>query len=286
MRRILYILTALILALGVAEALDVRTTGVLSSLDIPVGPGGVRLNVGGTEDTVGLGACFGNLCSGNSATTGTTACIAHRDLGFATTECALTTTAAGLTKLSAPVGQPASIAIAGSDKLYVETNAIGLFDGNPDAKVEIVPSGTLYGNFILAISSQNDTTGAWVAVMGTGDVGFNDASPDARVDITASAGQTYVLDVASSNATSLFRVAHSGAIGLGGTLGLWVRTKEQIDAITPAVGDVVACSDCTVPYDICIGTAATPSGFRAVINSAINTAIPGTLVNKGCGVGQ
>lgn len=62
-----------------------------------------------------------------------------------------------------------------------------------------------------------------------------------------------------------------------------IRTKAQIDAITAAVGHTYYCSDCTVPYDICIGTGTALSGFRATINSAINTAVPGTLVPKGCG---
>lgn len=65
-----------------------------------------------------------------------------------------------------------------------------------------------------------------------------------------------------------------------------VKSKAQLDAITPALGDWYICSDCTVPYDICPATAATPSGFRATTYSAISTVVPGTLVPKGCGVGQ
>lgn len=62
-----------------------------------------------------------------------------------------------------------------------------------------------------------------------------------------------------------------------------VATKATIDGITGIVGAIIVCSDCTVPYDICMGTGTALSGFRAVLNSAINTAVPGTLVNKGCG---
>ena len=68
-----------------------------------------------------------------------------------------------------------------------------------------------------------------------------------------------------------------------GYFQLLQRTKAQLDAVTPAVGDQVLCSDCTVPYDLCVATGATLSGFRATINSAINTAVTGTLVAKGCG---
>lgn len=75
----------------------------------------------------------------------------------------------------------------------------------------------------------------------------------------------------------------SGNLAVSGATKLGIRTKAQLDAITPVIGDQYLCSDCTVTYDHCVGTAATLSGFRATINSAINTAIPGTLVSKGCG---
>lgn len=68
--------------------------------------------------------------------------------------------------------------------------------------------------------------------------------------------------------------------------GVQVKTKAELDAITPALGDAYYCSDCTVPYDLCTTTAATLSGFRAVLNSAINTITPGTLVPKGCGTDE
>ncbi len=72
----------------------------------------------------------------------------------------------------------------------------------------------------------------------------------------------------------------------GGTLA-YVRTKAQIDAITPtSLGEVVICSNCTIPYDVCTGTAAVPSGFRATLNTAIATAVPGTPVLHGCGSGN
>ena len=74
-----------------------------------------------------------------------------------------------------------------------------------------------------------------------------------------------------------------GALSLTGAFTPAKKTKAQLDAITPAVGDIYTCSNCTVPYDLCVATGATLSGFRATINSAINTAIPGTLVAKGCG---
>ena len=43
-----------------------------------------------------------------------------------------------------------------------------------------------------------------------------------------------------------------------------IKTMAQLDLITPAVGHVYLCSDCTNAYDICVGTVAAPSGFRAI----------------------
>lgn len=77
-----------------------------------------------------------------------------------------------------------------------------------------------------------------------------------------------------------------GNLAVSGATKLSIKTKAQLDALTPVVGDQYLCSDCTVPYDHCVGTGATLSGFRATINSAINTAVPGTLVAKGCGTGN
>lgn len=62
-----------------------------------------------------------------------------------------------------------------------------------------------------------------------------------------------------------------------------IKAKADFDALTPALGDTYLCSDCTVPYDICVATGAVLNGFRATILSAISTTLPGTLVPKGCG---
>lgn len=95
---------------------------------------------------------------------------------------------------------------------------------------------------------------------------------------------------ASGNMTVRFGASVStftaGGLALGGPFNAQSRTKAQFDAITPAVGDSYLCSNCTVPYDICVATGATIGGFRAVMFSAISTAVPGTLVPKGCGVGE
>lgn len=118
--------------------------------------------------------------------------------------------------------------------------------------------------------------------VGTSDVFLENTQDAADADV--------VIQVRSNNAATTLqplRVAGSGLVSISGQTLMWVRTKAQIDAITPAAAGAQAiCSDCTVPYDLCVATGTTLSGFRATINSAINTAIPGTLVPKGCGTGQ
>lgn len=54
-----------------------------------------------------------------------------------------------------------------------------------------------------------------------------------------------------------------------------IRTKAQNDAITPAVGQMIICSDCSAPYSICVATGATLSGYRRSDSTTI-----------GCGTGN
>lgn len=54
----------------------------------------------------------------------------------------------------------------------------------------------------------------------------------------------------------------SGAAVMGGLTRLLPRTKAQLSAITPSVGDSYTCSDCTLTYNVVVGTGATAGGFR------------------------
>ena len=47
-----------------------------------------------------------------------------------------------------------------------------------------------------------------------------------------------------------------------GAIKPYKRSIAQLMAITPAVGDIYSCTDCTLTYDLVVGTGATAGGFR------------------------
>ena len=47
-----------------------------------------------------------------------------------------------------------------------------------------------------------------------------------------------------------------------GAIKPYKRTIAQLMAITPAVGDIYSCLDCTLTYDLVVGTGAVAGGFR------------------------
>ena len=116
--------------------------------------------------------------------------------------------------------------------------------------------------------------------LSTGEAGIGTSVPATVLDVNGAS--QFGSGATKSTFTATGRLTLNSAAGMIPS----IRTAAQIDAITGVVGLVYICSDCTVPYDICVGTGTALSGFRAVVNSAINTAVPGTLVNKGCGSGN
>jgi hypothetical protein len=105
----------------------------------------------------------------------------------------------------------------------------------------------------------------------------------APVAIPGSANLTDTPIVSDSSVTaSAFLGDGVGLTNLPNARKFDIKTKAEFDALTPALGDTYYCSDCTVPMDICTGTAPVLSGFRAVINS-LST---GALVPRGCGTDE
>lgn len=56
----------------------------------------------------------------------------------------------------------------------------------------------------------------------------------------------------------------TGDMYIVGSLRPAIKTKAAIHAITPALGDVYVCSDCTNSYTLCVGTGTAINDFREV----------------------
>lgn len=59
-----------------------------------------------------------------------------------------------------------------------------------------------------------------------------------------------------------------------------LRTKAQLQATSPALGQLALCTDCAQPYSLCIGTGTSVNQWAKVYSGAIDTA------KRGCGTGQ
>ena len=186
---------------------------------------------------------------------------------------------------------------AASDTIHVSSEgptAMVVRDSanNKQLKIEVTSAGTyVYGSGMLNLSS--DTSGDDFGIINgaviNGQFYFgSDATPDDTfMEITGSGLVSYVVRVSSPNgSTDLMTIGTQGDVLIAGIVKPGIRTKAQIDTLPGILGGQVMCSDCTVPYDVCVGTGTGVSQWRAVLNSAINTAVPGTLVSKGCGTGQ
>lgn len=148
--------------------------------------------------------------------------------------------------------------------------------GTPDAPTLTQTDGRLLGQLIFGF--MDPTTKLVVA--GVTFSGRNEGIP-------ASASNFPTYFTINTISTGSVTTSEKVRVESNGGLRLFVQTKAQIDAMTPnQLGSQIICSDCTVPYDVCTATGLVLSGYRATLNSSINTTIPGTIVNKGCGSGN
>lgn len=66
----------------------------------------------------------------------------------------------------------------------------------------------------------------------------------------------------TGNALASGTLTATGVLAANGGLGLAVKTKAQFDALTGVVGRAFLCSDCVIPYSVCVGTGTTLSGWK------------------------
>lgn len=133
---------------------------------------------------------------------------------------------------------------------------------------------TVQGNALSVGVSSFVVVGSFVGIRTASPVYALDVSGDERVaGQQIIVGTSTVLGNAFSIGSSSFSVAN-GAINYG------IYTKAQIDLRVPVLGESVLCSNCTYPYDVCIGTIAAVSGYRATVNSGVAGSA------KGCGINE
>jgi len=156
---------------------------------------------------------------------------------------------------SASAGGGGTISIIGANGSNAGTSAGGVvkISGGNEGSGGSGTGGSIFiapGNVNGAGTAGNLLLGIDSAGTARGNVGIGTTAPGSRLEVS------------------------------GGAFKPYARTKAQLDAITPVVGDQYDCSDCTIPYDVCKASAAVLSGFYAVTNSGIT----GSLV--GCGTNE
>lgn len=79
---------------------------------------------------------------------------------------------------------------AGTRVVNIEQSGdFGLNDKTPDGQLEVVSNQSSSG-YIVAISSQNDSTGGILSILGNGFVGIGSANPTVRLDVAGSVSAT------------------------------------------------------------------------------------------------
>ena len=157
-------------------------------------------------------------------------------------------------------------AISNSGALTGTTlNATGAvtFDSTLDVDGNVVMGASLYRSTFTAASGNLDLTGAFTT----------DSTIDAAGNVTIGA-MLYrsTFTAASGNAAIGGTLTSAGTITAttgnikvtAGALQPTIKTKAELGVMTPAVGDVYSCSDCTNTYTLCVGTGAVANGFREI----------------------
>lgn len=146
----------------------------------------------------------------------------------------------------------------------------------PSAYFTSGSSVTASGFFGPLVGNVTSNTGSIVALSAS-----SASITSGRFDV---GGSTF--SIAGGTVTVAYRVNAGSFSGDGTNLSsltnVVIRTKAEFDLMTPTPGTVSICSDCAVPYDLCVATGSTLSGFRAVMASLTT----GAYIPAGCGSGN
>lgn len=119
-------------------------------------------------------------------------------------------------------------------------------------RLQVTDSGAAF----VAASTGTANSGQQVGQMTWGNTsGLND------FDFRAMPGYKAAI-LSNGHTTPDILVDLSGQVSVAGPFNPAQKTIAQLAAITPAVGDVYSCSNCTLTYDLVVGTGAVIEGFR------------------------
>ena len=136
----------------------------------------------------------------------------------------------------------------------------------------VVPNNGTFGGTVTAAAFSGPltaTTGSYSSTLDVvGQATFGAATTKSTFT-TAGAFASYTSITAGTSVTATTSVNATTALAVtAGPLKLYVRTLAQLQAITPAAGDVYLCSNCAIPYQIAVGTGAVINGFMQASDGA------------------
>lgn len=148
-----------------------------------------------------------------------------------------------------------------ADLLTIENGGdTGINDASPDGQLEVLSKSAATG-FVVAISSQNDTTGNILAIKGNGDVGIGVTSPGSKLDVN---GNIRTNDSAS---VGLLLARSETQYGLLNTDSNHVTLTMSNSATFDVLGGNTGFGDSSPDAKVEILSNAKPTGYILAISS-------------------
>lgn len=166
----------------------------------------------------------------------------------------------GLTRLEKSLDGTNYFSVVSSGALSGGGNSGGTVSGTVYADAQefyrFFASSWTSGGFVYALADADDAVQEFLNHKKQVALAINDDS------ITTSNAVTISSNLVVSGTLSQSGLVALSSAALTGSLKLAVKAKAFFDATTPAVGDAYLCSNCTIPYSVCVGTGASLSGFK------------------------